>query len=153
MNLRTFVSLTVSVAFLSACASTQQGSQAQTGMMPQSSRASLHPSLRTPKSFCYGTQGVEATPCPVKLNKKDQGTVTVGVEGPGVVYVVPIASDCNGSGSVCNLSRDGSEPTQFVISSVRGQNVCGKAWVVFEGVTASGGAVGTATVDVVNRYC
>jgi hypothetical protein len=143
----------VSATLLTACASTQQSMQTQAGMVPQPSRATIHPSLRAPKSFCYGTEGVEAMPCPVKLNKKDKGTVTVSVEGPGVVYVVPIASDCVGSASVCNLSRDGSEPTQFVISSVRGENLCGRAWVVFEGVTASGGAVGTATVDVVNKYC
>jgi hypothetical protein len=153
MNLRTFVSVLVGATLLTACSSTQQSTQTQAGMVPQSPRASVKPSLRTPQSFCYGTEGVEATPCPVKLNKKDKGTVTVSVDGPGVVYVVPIASDCIGSGSVCNLSRDGSEPTQFVISSVRGENRCGRAWVVFEGVTASGSAVGTATVDVVNKYC
>ncbi len=152
MNLKRLVSILVSATLLTACSATQS-MQTQPGMVPQSPRASLSPSLRAPKSFCYGPEGVEATPCPVKLNKKDKGTVTVSVEGPGVVYVVPIASDCVGSASVCNLSRDGSEPTQFVISSVRGENLCGKAWVVFEGVTATGGAVGTATFDVVNKYC
>jgi hypothetical protein len=151
MNLRTFVSVLLGAALLTACSSTQQSMPTQAGMVPQSPRASLSPSFGAPKSLCYGTEGVEATPCPVKLNKKDKGTVTVSVKGPGVVYVVPIASDCIGSGSVCNLSRDGSEPTQFVISSVRGENRCGGGWVVFEG--ASGGAVGTATVHVVNKYC
>jgi len=153
MNLRTFVSILLGAALLTACSSAQQSMPTEAEMIPQPPRASLYPSLRTPKSFCYRTEGVEATPCPVKLNKNNKGTVTVSVAGPGVVYVVPIASDCSGSGSVCNLSRDGSEPTQFIISAVRGENRCGGGWVVFEGVTASGGAVGTATVHVVNKYC
>jgi hypothetical protein len=92
-------------------------------------------------------------PCPVKLNRKDNGSVTLSVQGPNVVFVLPIASDCVGPGSVCDLSRNGSAPTQFVVSSVRGQNLCGTAWIVFEGLTASETPIGTATVEVINKFC
>ena len=152
MSLRTFVVTAVSAAFLTACAATPPGSQAPAGVLPQSSHRSLS-SRAFPAAICYGTLGVEVMPCPAKLNRKNGGTVTVSVEGPSVAFVVPIASDCIGPGSVCNLSRNGSAPNQFVVSSVRGQNICGTAWVVFEGLTASGGGIGTATLTVVNRYC
>ena len=144
MSLRTLATLAVGIGLLTACSSTQPTSLTSTGNVPQ---------FKFPAGICYGTNGLEATPCPVKLNKKDKGSVTVSVGGPGVVIVVPIASDCIGPGSDCNLSRDGSSPTQFVISSVRGQNLCGTAWVVFEGLTANQNPVGTATVEVINRYC
>ena len=144
MSFRTLVSIAVGAALLTACASPQQASFTPTTSAPQ---------VKAPGGICYGTNGLEATPCPVKLNRKDQGSVTVSVSGPNVVFVVPIASDCVGSGSVCNVNRNGSSPTQFVISSVRGQNICGTAWVVFEGLAAGETPVGTATVEVINKYC
>jgi hypothetical protein len=141
MKLRT-LALLAAGASLSACATVQQASQPP-----------ILPSGKAHGGICYGTQGVEATPCPVKLTRKDKGSVIVTVGGPGVVIATPIASDCVGSGSVCDLTRDGSQLTEFVISSAKGENLCGRAYVVFEGLNASEGAIGTATVEVINRYC
>jgi len=138
---------------LSACAPPQQVSQTPAGIVPQVSRAKALASVKSPASLGYGTNGLEAMPCPVKLNRKDNGSVTLSVQGPNVVFVLPIASDCVGPGSVCDLSRNGSAPTQFVVSSVRGQNLCGTAWIVFEGLTASETPIGTATVEVINKFC
>jgi len=136
---------------LSACSSGGSTPPTQSLSASQYSRT---PFLSPPKHHglgCYGTFGVEALPCPVKLTKKNGGTVTVSVNGPGVVLAVVIGSDCAGPASVCDVSQTGY--TQFAISSVPGQNVCGNAYVVFEGVTASGTPVGTATVKVINKYC
>jgi hypothetical protein len=153
MRVRTLAVLAAVASVLTACATAPQASQAPTQVVPPASRPNVAAPVKAKGGICYGTVGVEASPCPVKLTKKDKGSVIVTIEGPGVAIATPIASDCVGSGSVCNVSRYGSEPTEFVISSVIGENVCGKAWVVFEGLTASGGAIGTATVEVINKYC
>jgi hypothetical protein len=152
MNLRTLGSLAIGMSLLSACASSQQSSlPAAAAFLPQSSDAIRYAPLNAFR--CYGTFGVEATPCPVKLNKSDGGSVIVSVTGPGVVYAAPIASDCVGPGSLCNIQQIASYPTHFRLWSVKGYNVCGTGWVVFVGVAASGTEVGTATVQVVNHYC
>lgn len=152
MQARTFALLAGASCLFTACAT---GQVAQTGdaMVPSASHVAVATSVKRAGGICYGTFGVEATPCPVKLTKKDGGSVVVTIGGPGVVIAVPIASDCVGSASVCNLTRDGSALTQFVISSTKGSNLCGKAYVVFEGLTASEAAIGTATVQVINKYC
>jgi hypothetical protein len=151
MKLRT-LALLAAGALLPACTTAQPASQPMS-IPPAASSSGLLPLVKADRGICYGTLGVEATPCPVKLKKKNDGTVIVTVGGPGVVIATPIASDCAGSGSVCDVSRDGSQLTQFVISSTKGENVCGKAYVVFEGLTASESPIGTATVEVINRYC
>jgi hypothetical protein len=94
---------------------------------------------------------VKVKPCPAKLNKKDSGSVDVSVSGPGVVFAVVIASDCGGSSTICNVVQTGY--TTFDVSSLQGVDRCGRAWVVFEGLSASESPIGTATLEVVNRYC
>ena len=140
MKFRTFGAVAVTVSFLTACASSEVASQI--GSSPTASHEILG---------CYGTFGVEATPCPVRLTKRNHGAVTVAVSGPGVALAAVIGSDCAGSGTVCNVTQTGT--TQFSISSVPGQNRCGTAYVVFEGLTSSKTPIGTATVKVINRYC
>jgi hypothetical protein len=104
-------------------------------------------------SGCYGTFGVEAVPCPVRLRKSDGGSVTVSITGPQVVFAAIIGSDCAGPGSVCNVQGSTSNPTQFRIWAVKGSNACGTAWVVFVGISATGTEIGTATVKVINKLC
>lgn|GEM_PF-3944159 len=131
----------ITASFLAACAGGQSSQGGGTAFIPQT-RLALG---------CYGTFGVEAMPCPVKLTKRNGGAVAVSVNGPGVVLAVVIAGDCAGPGSPCDVVQAGY--TQFEISSVRGQNSCGNGYVVFEALTASASPVGTATVKVVNKYC
>jgi hypothetical protein len=100
---------------------------------------------------CYGTFAVKVKPCPAKLTKKNGGNVSVTVSGPGVAIAVVIGSDCAGSGSICSIVQTGY--TNFEVTSVVGENLCGTGYVVFEGLTASLSPVGTATLKVVNKYC
>jgi hypothetical protein len=151
MNCRALGLLALNASLLSGCASNQTSLQTAAAIPPQSSHVRRSSPLNAFR--CYGTFGVEATPCPVKLNKNDGGAVVVSVMGPQVVYAAVIASDCVGSGSVCNIEGVASEPTQFRIWSIRGYNICGKGWVVFVGIDADGDEVGTATSEVVNHYC
>lgn len=125
-----------------------------TGCTPQQNLTAQAPNATQPARRvpeCYGTFAVRVTPCPAKLTEKNAGSVNVTVGGAGVVLAVIIASDCNGSASVCDIVQTGY--TQFDVTSVRGENPCGTGFVVFEGVTASGSPIGTATLEVVNKYC
>jgi hypothetical protein len=136
---------------LSGCASNEQTSPGRATIVPQSARTGVPLADKPGRLGCYGTFGVESTPCPVKLTKHNGGEMTVSVTGPGVAIAVVIASDCIGTGSVCNVTQIGY--TEFEISSIRGVNPCGTAYVVFEGLTASLSPVGTATSKVINKYC
>ena len=151
MNFKTFGAIAGIVLFMSGCAASQQGSQAGGSIVPPSRQTTS--SLAAPHHAlgCYGAFGVKVKPCPAKLTSKDGGNVSVTVSGPGVAIAVIIASDCIGSGSVCNIVQTGY--TQFDASSVVGINQCGTAYVVFEGLTASLSPIGTTTLKVVNKYC
>jgi hypothetical protein len=151
MNFRTFGSIAGSILFLTACASNLPSSPAGAPIVTQSRRAASPLAVPRRALGCYGTFAVKVKPCPAKLTKKNGGTVSVAVSGPGVAIAVVIASDCVGSGSVCNIVQTGY--TQFEASSVVGQNPCGTGYVVFEGLTASLSPVGTATLKVINKYC
>ena len=150
MTLRALGTISVGVVFLSACASQQQNSSAGAAILPPALRTAASPAKRRVLG-CYGTLGVEATPCPVRLRTKNGGSVTVFVSGPQVALSAVIASDCVGPGSVCNVTQTGY--LQYDISSIPGKNTCGKAYVVFEGLTAKEAPVGTATAKVINRDC
>jgi len=150
MTSRALAAISVSVVFLSACASGQQSSSAGAAIVPAASRTAVSPAKHRVLG-CYGTLGVEATPCPVRLTTKNGGSVTVSVSGPNVALSAVIASDCVGPGSVCNVTQIGY--LQYDISSIPGKNKCGKAYVVFEGLTAKEVPVGTATVKVINYDC
>lgn len=139
------------VGLLAGCASNLQSSRAGATLVPQAQRPVLPLTNEPGRLGCYGTFGVEATPCPVKLTKRNGGEVLVSVTGPGVAIAVVIASDCVGSGSACSVTQIGY--TDFEISSIRGENPCGTAYVVFEGLTAGLSPVGTATSKVINKYC
>ena len=148
--MRTTATLAIAAIVLGGCAAGGQGMQARPAAVPHGAgvggAAPAHGGLG-----CYGTLGVEAMPCPVKLTKKDGGKAAISVNGPGVALAAIIASDCVGPGSICNIVQTGY--TTFAVSSVQGQNLCGTAYVVFEGVTASGSPIGTATAKIVNKYC
>lgn len=150
MNLRSIAASAAGVLLLSACASTLQGSQSRAGALVPGAARSGRPMNA---SGCYGTFGVEAVPCPVRLRKSDGGSVGVSITGPQVVFAAIIGSDCAGPGSVCNVQGSTSNPTQFRVWSAKGSNVCGTAWVVFVGISASGTEIGTATVKVINKFC
>lgn len=150
MNLRS-ARVVALLSFLTACASNPQGPSNAAAVVAASQRASLPVPAKRGGLGCYGTFGVEALPCPVKLTKRDAGKVSVSVTGPQVALATVIASDCAGSGSVCNVIQIGY--AEFEITSVPGENLCGKGYVVFEGLTASESPIGTATVRVVNKYC
>lgn len=151
MKFRASGSITCIVLLLTGCAWNQQSSPAGATIVPHSARTAIPLVDKTGRLGCYGTLGVEATPCPVKLTKRNAGKEAVSVTGPGVAIAVVIASDCIGTGSFCSVTQIGY--TEFEISSVRGENPCGTAYVVFEGLTASLSPVGTATSKVINKYC
>jgi hypothetical protein len=108
------------------------------------------------KHPCFGEKGVIASPCPVKLNdKNDGGPIAVTVSGPGVVNARVVQSGCYGKNTPCNVGGGGtSNPTQFIISATADYTVCGKASVTFAGLNSRGKVVGKTHITVVDRfYC
>jgi hypothetical protein len=139
MNFKALGSITGIVLFVTACSSNVPSSPPGTGV---AARRSLG---------CYGDFAVKVKPCPARLTTKNGGNATVSVSGKGVALAVIIGNDCAGSGAKCNIVQTGY--TQFDTYSVPGENPCGTAYVVFEGLTASESPIGTATLKVVNKYC
>lgn len=151
MKFKSVGSVLLTGALLSACASGGESSQAGSALTPRSSRVASLVALPRHSLGCYGAFKVRVEPCPAYLRKKNNGSVSVTVSGPGVVLAVVLASDCAGSGSVCNIAQTGN--TEFDVWSTPGENECGTAYVVFEGLTASESPIGTATLKVRNKYC
>jgi len=160
MRIRGFrfaLSSCVAAALLAGCGGSQPpiGGPGTSNQQP----AQSHSMTPTFNDYCMGTHGVELTPCPVKLNKKNGVSgVAIIVSGPGVVNsTVADADRCvarhgrNGRGAYCHIEPEGSgDVTQWLITS---GTECGRAAARFFALNASGGIVGEEWLKIVNMYC
>ena len=139
---RIFTTSAFGVCLLAACSSQQQGTEnalATVAPPPQEALDNLN-------GKCGGENGVRVRPCPVKLTNASQ-KVVVTISGPGVASGSYLGS-CYDFCSITILGHH--KPTKWQI--VPGAS-CGKAGLLFQGLTRGYIVVGNADLTIVNKSC